>query len=70
MEKIQENMCFDVVLYENITCLFTHFLLYFLHLVLTFTPPPHYIIMVKGLLVKEDTAVGSYEKFDEKNLTV
>ena len=35
-----------------------------------FYPPPHYIIMVKGLLVKEDTAVGSYEKFDEKNLTV
>ena len=50
MEKIHENMCFDVVcLYENIrTCLFTYVFLYFLHLVLTFTP--HYIIMVKGLL--------------------
>ena len=51
MEKIQANMCFDVVfLYENIgTCLFTPVFLYFLHLVLTFTP--HYIIMVKGLLL-------------------
>ena len=49
MEKIHENLCFDVVfLYENIrTCLFTYVFLYFLHLVLTFTP--HYIIMVKGL---------------------
>ena len=49
MEKIHENMCFDVVfLYESIrTCLFTYVFLYFLHLVLTFTP--HYIIMVKGL---------------------
>ena len=49
MEKIHENMCFDVVfLYANIrTCLFTCVFLYFLHLVLTFTP--HYIIMVKGL---------------------
>ena len=46
MEKIHENMCFDVVfLYENIrTCLFTHVLLYFLPLVLacTFTPPLHH----------------------------
>ena len=52
MEKIHENMCFDVVfLYENIrTCLFTYVFLYFLHLVLTFTP--HYIIMVKGLLLE------------------
>ena len=43
MEKIQANVCFDVVfLYENIrTCLFTHVLLYFLHLVLTFTPLHH-----------------------------
>ena len=43
-------MCFDVVLlYENIrTCLFTYVFLYFLYLVLTFTP--NYIIMVKGLL--------------------
>ena len=50
MEKIHENMCFDVVfLYENIqTCLFTYVFLHFLHLVLTFTP--HYIIKVKGLL--------------------
>ena len=39
MEKIHENMCFDVVfLYENIrTFLFTYVFLYFLHLVLTFT---------------------------------
>ena len=52
MEKIHENMCFDVVfLYENIrTCLFTHVLLYFLPLVLTCTFTPHYIIMVKGLV--------------------
>ena len=51
MEKIHENMCFDVVfLYKNIrTCLFTYVFLYFLHLVLTFTP--HYIIMVKGLFI-------------------
>ena len=51
MEKIHENMCFDVVfLFENIgTCLFTHVFMYFLQLVLTFTP--HYIIMVKGLLM-------------------
>ena len=43
-------MCFDVVfLFENMrTCLFTRVFMYFLHLVLTFTP--HYIIMVKGLL--------------------
>ena len=57
MEKIQANMCFDVgFLYENIrTCLFTHVLLYFLHLVLTFNP--HYIIMVKGpLLMLPDTS--------------
>ena len=41
-------MCFDVVfLYENIqTCLFTYV---FLHLVLTFTPPPPLHHMVKGL---------------------
>ena len=52
MEKIHENMCFDVVfVFENIgTCLFTSVFMYFLHLVLTFTP--HYIIMVKGLLHK------------------
>ena len=44
MEKIHENMCFDVVfLYENIrTCLFTYVFRYFLHLVLTFTPPLHH----------------------------
>ena len=44
-------MCFDVVfVFENIrTCLFTRVFMYFLHLVFTFTP--HYIIMVKGLLV-------------------
>ena len=49
MEKIYANICFDVVvLYKNMkTCLFTHVLLYFLYLVLTFIP--HYIIMVKGL---------------------
>ena len=60
MERIHENMCFDVVfLYENIrTCLFTctYVFLYFLHLVLTFTP--HYIIMVKGLLVRIRTSLS------------
>ena len=64
MEKIHENMCFDVVfLYENIrTCLFTCVFLYFAHLVLTFTP--HYIIMVKSLLhmwqLKELQRVACY----------
>ena len=41
MEKIHENMCFDVVfLYENIrTCLFTYVFLYFsAH----FYPPLHH----------------------------
>ena len=55
MEKIQANMCFGVAfVYKNIrTCLFTHVLVYFLRLVLSFTsppPPPHYVIMIKGLL--------------------
>ena len=51
MEKIRANMCVDVFfMYENIgTCLFTSVFLYFLHLVLPFTP--HYIIMVKGLYI-------------------
>ena len=49
MEKIQANICFDVVfLYKNIRAsLFTHVFLYFLHLVLTFTPPLHH----NGVLV-------------------
>ena len=47
MEKIHENVCFDEVIFLT-TCLFTYVFLYFLHLVLLFTP--HYIIMVKGLL--------------------
>ena len=44
MEKIQANMCLDVyVMYKNIgTCLFTPLFLYFLHLVLPFTPPLHH----------------------------
>ena len=50
MEKIQENICKQACSYvfvqENYTK--AHVLMYFLHLVLTFTP--HYIIMVKGLL--------------------
>ena len=47
MERIHANMCLDVFyMYENIgTYLFTPVFLYFLHLVLPFTP--HYIIMVK-----------------------
>ena len=55
MEKIHENMCFDVVfLYENIrTCLFTYVFLYFLHLVLTFTP--HYIIGKGSIVVSQQT---------------
>ena len=54
MGKIQANMCIDVFfMYVNIgTCLFTPVFLYFLHLMLPFTPPPHYIIMVKCLLIQ------------------
>ena len=36
MEKIQENMCFDVFICTNI--LVYACFLYFLHIVLTFTP--------------------------------
>ena len=53
MEKIQENICKQACSYifvqENY--IKAHVLMYFLHLVLTFTP--HYIIMVKGLLSKK-----------------
>ena len=48
MEKIQENICKQacyVFLQEHY--IKAYVCLYFLHLVLTFTP--HYIIMVKGL---------------------
>ena len=51
MEKIQANVCFDVIfLYENNirTCFFMHVLLYFLLLVLTFTP--YYIIIIALIL--------------------
>ena len=50
MEKIHENMCKQVCSYVFIqeNYIEAHVLMYFLHLVLTFTP--HYIIMVKGLL--------------------
>ena len=75
MEKIHENMCFDVVfLYENIrTCLFTYVFLYFLHLVLTFTP--HYIIMVKGLLINRlsrvvNSVVNDVEEVEVDSLEV
>ena len=60
MEKIHENVCFVVFLYENMrTCLFTY---YFLHLVLTFTP--HYIIMVKGLLVRDEESAHTLPQQD------
>ena len=50
MEKIQENICKQACLYVFVqeNYIKAHVLMYFLHLVLTFTP--HYIIMVKGLL--------------------
>ena len=50
MEKIHENMCKQACSYVFIqeTYIKAHVLMYFLQLVLTFTP--HYIIMVKGLL--------------------
>ena len=60
MEKIHENMCFVVFLYENMrTCLYTY---YFLHLVLTFTS--HYIIMVKGLLVRDEESAHTLPQQD------
>ena len=51
MEKIHENMCKQVCSYVFIqeNYIEAHVLMYFLQLVLTFTP--HYIIMVKGLLI-------------------
>ena len=54
MEKIQENICKQACSYVFVreNYIKAHVLMYFLHLVLTFTP--HYIIMVKGLL--SDTA--------------
>ena len=50
MEKIQENICKQACSYVFVqeNYIKTRVLMYFLHLVLTFTP--HYIIMVKGLL--------------------
>ena len=50
MEKIQENICKQACLYVFVqeNYIKAHVLMYFLHLVLTFTP--HYIIMVKGPL--------------------
>ena len=50
MEKIQENICKQACSYVFVqeNYIKAHVLMYFLHLVLTFTP--HYIIMVKGLL--------------------
>ena len=49
MEKIQENICKQACSYVFVleNYIKAHVLMYFLHLVLTFTP--HYIIMVKGL---------------------
>ena len=51
MEKIQENICKQACLYVFVqeNYIKAHVLMCFLHLVLTFTP--HYIIMVKGLLL-------------------
>ena len=51
MEKIQENiLCKQACSYVfvQVNYIKAHVLMYFFHLVLTFTP--HYIIMVKGLL--------------------
>ena len=50
MEKIQENTCKQACSYVFIqeNYIKANVLMYFLLLVLTFTP--HYIIMVKGLL--------------------
>ena len=47
MEKIQENICKQACSYVFVqeNYIKAHVLMYFLHLVLTFTP--HYIIMVK-----------------------
>ena len=52
MEKIHENICKQACLYVFVqeNYIKAHVLMYFLHLVLTFTP--HYIIMVKGPLRK------------------
>ena len=52
MEKIHKNMCKQaccVFIQENY--IKAHVLMYFLQLVLTFTP--HYIIMVKWLVLDE-----------------
>ena len=53
MEKIQENICKQACSYVFVqeNYIKAHVCLYFLHLVLTFTP--HYIIMVKDLLIEE-----------------
>ena len=50
MKKIHENTCKQVCSYvfKQANYIKAHVLMYFLQLVLTFTP--HYIIMVKGLL--------------------
>ena len=48
MEKIQENICKQACSYVFVQESYIKALMYFLHLVLTFTP--HYIVMVKGLL--------------------
>ena len=50
MEKIQEDICKQAGLYVFVqeNYIKAHVFMYFLHLVLTFTP--HYIIMVEGLL--------------------
>ena len=53
MEKIQENICKQACSYVFVqeNYIKAHVLMYFLHLMLTFTP--HYIIMVKGLFARE-----------------
>ena len=52
MEKIHENTCKQACSYvfKQENYIKAHVLMYFLQLVLTFTP--HYIIMVKGLYVQ------------------
>ena len=53
MEKTPENICKRACSYVFVqeTYIKAHILMYFLHLVLTFTP--HYIIMVKGLFAEK-----------------
>ena len=42
MEKIQENICKQACSYVQENYIKAHVLMYFLHLMLTFTPPLHH----------------------------